>query len=274
MGVVSYFKKWNKNRVDARRWSVKRSHQDLSQKLLNLEMQITELRQAIADPNGFSFQKMRFNLLRCPEKYESIFFQLQPGEVVIDGGANLGLFTDLMLGFGAKVITYEPNPVLMQRLRYKYSKQGCLVETLAELLKADNNFGKCLLVEKAISTKNSRSRFSMATCGSFVQRSQAGSMCFDDFPDSERLVFDVETVDFCDFLSSFGKKEIGIIKLDIEGAEFDVLEKILSQHLHSKFGHLFCETHERYFSEGDLKLNALKNLISENGVSNIHLDWY
>ncbi|BDB64979.1 hypothetical protein T36_1441 [Helicobacter cinaedi] len=59
----------------------------------------------------------------------------------------------------------------------------------------------------------------------------------------------------------------------MEGNEFDIMESLLGQDLHKHIGYIACETHERFFSDGEEKLAKLKQSIEEKSAKNVFLDW-
>ena len=114
----------------------------------------------------------------------------------------------------------------------------------------------------------------MTKKGSFIQSSQGGS--FEVDPGEDRLDFDVLSINFADYLYSLQNKGIRpyLIKLDIEGAEFDVIHQLIDKKMCSSFNYMVCETHERLFSDGEEKITALKKRLKEQNINNIFLDWY
>lgn len=202
--------------------------------------------------------KLRMEVLHCPEKYEYMLSAVPPGALVIDGGCNLGIFSDLMIGMGAKVIAFEPNPVLCNHLRRKALDWGAPAFRLEQ---------------KAIYIENKTMTFSMAKTGAFIAQSQGGSI--DVTPDTEHLDFEVESIDFAAYLRKLLAEGVRpyLIKLDIEGAEFEVLDQLIDEKLCGAFDYLVCETHERFFEDGALRIQRLKDRLKEEGITNVYLDW-
>ena len=59
---------------------------------------------------------MTSHQVRLPN--ESIFnFDLEPGEIVIDCGANVGNYTNMFASTGAKVYAFEPDPNAFEVLK-------------------------------------------------------------------------------------------------------------------------------------------------------------
>lgn len=265
---LSRIREWNHRRLEKRH-----RYQPLSGRVDQLENQLKNLAQAVADPHGLSMAYLRMRLLHCPERYEYLLCAVPEGRLVIDGGANLGLFSDLMLGLGATVVAFEPNPVLYRHLERKYFKHKKLQVDCASRLTLSSP-GLLEIRQEAISINDELLQFSMPNSGSFIGQSQGGSIENLDSGENN-LDFEVKAIDFISYLKDLGKDGIRpyLIKLDIEGAEFDVLNAILDAGLNDSFDYLVCETHERFFEDGDKRINQLKGRLRSGNVNNIFLDW-
>ena len=68
-------------------------------------------------------------------------------------------------------------------------------------------------------------------------------------------------------------KKIYLVKLDIEWAEFDVLNDIIDEWLYNCIKYIVVETHERFFKDWNNILLRLKKRIEDNWIENIYLDW-
>ncbi|WP_094325441.1 hypothetical protein [Campylobacter avium] len=64
-----------------------------------------------------------------------------------------------------------------------------------------------------------------------------------------------------------------VLKLDIEGARFEISDKLLDEKLFKKIDFIFAETHERFFDNPKQKINTLKEKLEKAGAKNIFLDW-
>lgn len=81
---------------------------------------------------------------------------------------------------------------------------------------------------------------------------------FVDSIDFSKFLFDIATVD--DFL---------VIKMDIEGSEFDVIESMIETNSYKLVSDFYCEFHERFFDPEDEYFNKKQYFIkflSDNGV--------
>lgn len=77
----------------------------------------------------------------------------------------------------------------------------------------------------------------------------------------------VESIDFSKFLKNFEEYEQVIVKMDIEGAEYQVLRHLLLENTVSIIDELYVETHERFVNGEDINTtNQLLNDIRKNNV--------
>ncbi|GHV21166.1 hypothetical protein AGMMS49959_09860 [Planctomycetales bacterium] len=86
----------------------------------------------------------------------------------------------------------------------------------------------------------------------------------------------VKVVDLVQFIKNefIGKnRKVYLMKLDIEGAEFELAEGIIKEKVYEHIKHIVIEEHSRIFPDGEQKLERLRSLISQNGITNIDLEW-
>lgn len=83
--------------------------------------------------------------------------------------------------------------------------------------------------------------------------------------------YEVECVNLCEFLEQ--KERIYLLKLDVEGAEFEILPDLIEKKLYEKIDYIVVETHEYMFKDGVEKLKVIKKELEKRGVKNIFLDW-
>ena len=181
----------------------------------------------------------------------------QRGEqlVIVDGGVHKGVFSDVALACGALCHAFEPNAYLCAFLRNLYK-----------------NNADFILHEAAISTKNDKTIF-YDMCGDIVNNGSSIVKISTGYKQSEG--YEVQMIDFCEFVKSLVAQHgrINFVKIDIEGAEFEVLDALLEQNLHENIEYLMVETHERFFANPTAKLAALKNKIAAKNAKNVYLDW-
>lgn len=166
-----------------------------------------------------------------------------------------GVFSDIALACGGICYGFEPNIYLCAFLNNLYK---------------DNP--QFILHQQAISCQNETTRFydydeDIASQGASIVESKA-------LP-QKAAGYEVQMIDFTEFIKKLVKEhgKITFVKLDIEGAEFDVLDALIDQDLHKHIEYIMAETHERMFDNPKEKLERLEKKIAQKGVSNIYLDW-
>jgi len=140
------------------------------------------------------------------EVYEQVW-KLNPGDVVLDIGAYVGMFTvkaSLAVGNKGKVVAIEPSP----------DNYAILIGNCVSL---DN----VTLVQKAIMAKNGTGKL-------YYSKSAAANSLVVKW----KKYIEVETITLDDLVAELKLDRIDLIKIDAEGAELDVLkgaQKVLAR---------------------------------------------
>jgi FkbM family methyltransferase len=86
-------------------------------------------------------------------------------------------------------------------------------------------------------------------------------------PPNGKTKIKVPSIDFSRFVSELPEDSYIICKMDIEGAEFSVLRKMIKEKSILKIKKIFIEFHERFTdNESSLTVNELMKQINEMGV--------
>jgi len=80
----------------------------------------------------------------------------------------------------------------------------------------------------------------------------------------------VECIDFSDFVEKLDSDSI-TCKMDIEGAEFDILEKMIQDNTINKIHKIWIEFHDHFFLNKELYANRKNNIIKYLQKSNIDI---
>lgn len=76
---------------------------------------------------------------------------------------------------------------------------------------------------------------------------------------NEKQIIEVEMKSWEDIINSLGHTQIDVLKMDIEGAEYNVLDSILKSSV--KINQILIEFHERFLNDGKSKtINAIQKL--------------
>lgn len=182
-------------------------------------------------------------------------FAVGRGDVVIDLGANVGEVSEYFLNRGADVHAYEPNPhasaVLLRRLGRRKNLR---------------------FYPEAVSDFAGRSKLYLHRDheGAEVEFSQAGSLR----SEKKNLCDDFIEVPVADIREVLGAHDrIALLKIDIEGGEYDIMDEVLRQI--GKIDHVLLETHEKkseaFKQKNDL---LLENIARAGAGAKIYTDWF
>ncbi len=148
---------------------------------------------------------------------------LKSGDVVLDLGANIGLFSECCLDRGARVYAFEPNPL-----------------AAAELIRRIGDNPNLVFRPSAVSNKNCKMKlyFHKHHATHPLHMSESSSL----FGDKVNVSGDHQEVDCIgidDVLRPLD--HIRLIKVDVEGAEYDLTEGIIKNL--GKIDQVVMETH-------------------------------
>lgn len=187
----------------------------------------------------------------------SFNFELLSGDIVIDCGANIGKYTNMFSSLGAEVFAFEPDPNAFSVLQQK-----------------TKNKSNVHIYQKAVGIKedNLRLYFHKENKKNPIEYSQGSSLLdYKGNVDKDNFV-DVEVIDLGSFINSL-PKSVKIIKIDIEGAEVDLLNNLINRKIIQNIPYVFVETHDNKIPELKEGMNKIRKIISENNLKNIRLDW-
>jgi FkbM family methyltransferase len=130
-------------------------------------------------------------------------FVLRPGWSVIDCGANIGMFSLRAARAGcAQIFALEPDPKTFPRLTLNLERNGAAVTALCSAVGRET--GRAAFERNAVST-----------LGRLIPHDLAAASVPSD-------VVDVMTI--ADVFDRFLLRSVNLLKLDIEGAEYEALE--------------------------------------------------
>ncbi|MEP3635847.1 MAG: FkbM family methyltransferase [Paracoccaceae bacterium] len=172
----------------------------------------------------------RRHCMRMQDTFTEVLTDTGTGDLCIDLGANLGEITTRMAATGADVISFEPDP-----------------GAFATLTEATKNLPNVTLIHKAAGHKNDTLQLWRSTKWSADDPSghtQSSSIVHRDKGTDDKNALDVEVVDLIAFLEELDR-DIRILKMDIEGAEWEILNRLIDHPVLSRIDCIFVETHER-----------------------------
>lgn len=194
---------------------------------------------------------------------QGILSMLRPGDVVLDCGANVGEVTVPLAQTGAQVISFEPDP-------YAFSQISKRVKNLPNVTVHNAAVGPTSGTIKLMRASN----FDDNPKGGSVKSTIISGGRNIDEDDAQGI--DVELICFPDFLREIiaEKGRIAFLKMDIEGAELELLETMLEQDLFDNIGLTVAETHESKFRELRPRFKKLRKDVGEKfPITKVNLDW-
>lgn len=178
------------------------------------------------------------------------------GMTHIDLGANVGEVTRRMAAEGGQVIAFEPDPWALAELRASVGGLGNV-----EIVPAAAGIGNGTI------TLYRHPDFAADP----ALHSESSSIVADkaNVPRGDAVM--VRKVDFPRFLAG---REIGVLKMDIEGAEVEILEALFDRpDLLGRVRYIFAETHERMIPGHGPRVEALRRRARRVTGTRINLEW-
>ena len=176
------------------------------------------------------------------------------GKICVDLGANLGEYTRKMASVAKLVIAFEPDPWTLKLLQENVTHlDNVRIENAAAGVKE----AIVLLYRHEKFEQNPASRSQSSTVLSCA-----------DYLNTEEGI-EVSQIDFIKYL-----EDIGLLKIDIEGAEVDILESLLDRpDILNRIDYIFAETHEKWIPMHEPRVKALRERAGRIERPYINLDW-
>jgi FkbM family methyltransferase len=162
--------------------------------------------------------------------------------IYIDGGARVGESVEIILDKRLELIGCDA---------YMFECNTNHIDTLLNLKNTNVKYN-FLIKNEAIWVKNEAKYF-------YISNDVWGDLGCTLKPDKkESLDLDnpimVQCIDFNEFINQFDDDSYIIVKLDIEGAEYEVLNSLLDNGSINKINELYVEFHDNFFGENSTSL--------------------
>lgn len=214
----------------------------------------------------FVASKISFQLSVCFQKKINkipffIFKQIGPENCTIDLGSNIGnVIADLTNIENTTIYCFEPNPdaANVHEKRFLNSKANVkLIQKAAGLTNSS--------IKMYFPTEYSKNPIDFSVSSTTVENKS--NIAYND-----NYIL-VECVNFPEFLISLTIPVI-LLKIDIEGAEVGLLNKLIDFKLTNKVKYIFVETHQKQMDdEYRMNLNILLERIKNEKLNNIYTNW-
>ncbi|MFD1508890.1 FkbM family methyltransferase [Lacimonas salitolerans] len=203
----------------------------------------------------------RLKNARSEGMMQGIVSMLQPGDVVLDCGANVGAVCEPLAQSGATVHAFEPDPYAFSQLSARVGQFDNVTLHNA----AVGSHAGTVKLQRATGFDDDPARNSVKSTIIEGGRSTDGGE-----------TVDVEMIDFPAFvralLAEHGK--IAFLKMDIEGAELDLMETMFAADMFEDIRLTVVETHEKKFKELRPRYAKLREDVgAKYPITKINLDW-
>ena len=184
--------------------------------------------------------------------------EINPDDVLIDCGANIGAITSKFARTGACVYAFEPNPVCFSAM----SKRFSLTPNVTCFNKGVMN--KSCVLELMM----------MDPHGKWDEiDTSPGSTFMVDKPPQRASKTSIECIDLNEFIFSLTQR-VRFIKLDIEGSEIAVINGLIDTNAIDRVDLVLAETHEKQLPFLREDTDRMKQRILDSGLQEkIQLDW-
>lgn len=143
-------------------------------------------------------------------------FPLSENSLVIDGGGFHGEWSaQIFKKYRPRILVYEPIPTLAKSIGQLFLDQG-----------------KVTVVEAALASKEGKASISLMSEASSLLRSSR---------DADSL--EIQTVDVLEVLQEIRGGPIDLLKLNVEGSEFEILERLIAHEQIGRIRHLVVQFH-------------------------------
>ncbi len=200
----------------------------------------------------------RFFDASITSEQQNIFETLKKDDLVLDIGANIGKYTFAAALHGAEVHAFEPNPIAFAKLASVMRHWPCVHLHAAA---ASTNSGSAPLY---LHTQNNKDPLKFSTASSLMINK--GNIC-DEYAEI------VRTIDLATFVLDQPKK-IKLLKMDVEGAEVEIIPHLVDTGAIENIDTLLIELHDKKNPSLREPTSALRELAKQSTSTRFFLDWH
>ena len=194
---------------------------------------------------------------------QGIVSMLRPCDVVMDCGANVGAVTGPLAETGATVHAFEPDPFAFAQLSARVAGMQNVVLHHAAVCVTAGRVGLMRATNFEANRMAGSVKSTVIPGGHNIDQAEANSI-------------EVEQIALPDMIRDIAAErgEVAFLKMDIEGAELDLLEHMQAEGLFELVRLTVAETHENKFRDLRPRFAALRNAVAAHyPVTRVNLDW-
>lgn len=212
------------------------------------------------DPALLRKQQRAVNRARAMGILEGVCSALGPQSVCIDLGAHYGTITTRLAQTGAQVHAFEPDP----------HSFGVLSQACADYPNVTLHNAAVAVAEGEMQFFRTRDFAANAATAS------TGSTLYDTAPGVDpESAMRVRVIDFPRFLGDLlaRHERIAFLKMDIEGAELEILEALVQTDMLERVNLTVVEPHGWRFPEWKPRFKALRRIARERPELRLMMNW-
>lgn len=205
-----------------------------------------------------AFRKLKRRLQAKAElRFQHAVNALNETDIVLDFGANVGDLTALFEKQGCEIHAFEPEPETFKLLEMRYVNSPTVNLYNAAVGVTD---GWAELVVPSSFLEKPRSA------------SKASSITLDRYKSPNAITHKVRVINAIEFIKKL-RQPPKLIKIDIEGAELDILEELKAEAILPSDTMVFVETHERLDRSHLKRVKSLQNWAKTDASPYFNLFW-
>ena len=198
---------------------------------------------------------------RAEGMLSGVVSMLRPGDVAVDCGANRGDVTALLASSGAEVHAFEPDPYNIEKLTERFAGAANVTLHPAAVGTAAGTIRLMRAANWEANPELAAVKSTVIAGGQNIAEGEGTQVPLADFPAFLRGL-----------VAKHGR--VAFVKMDIEGAELELLSAMLDKRLFDDIQLTVAETHERKFKDLRGQFAALRTAIAEAyPPTRVNLDW-
>lgn len=178
-----------------------------------------------------------------------VLSMLRPGDVAIDCGANQGDVTAPLAATGAEVHAFEPDPYNLDKLRARFADAPNVHLHAAAVGTSEGSIRLMRAANWEANPDLASVKSTIVSGGVNIAEAEGIDVALIDFPAFIRRL-----------VTAHGR--VAFVKMDVEGAELDLLDAMLAQGLFGEVQLTVAETHEHKFRGLRPQYAALREAIA------------
>ena len=186
-----------------------------------------------------------------------ILQKIKPDSVIIDCGANVGEVSFPLVGTGALLFCFEPHPVAFKALNKRFE-----------------NVSNVKLFDAAVGVVEHKAKLykHVQSTNDELKYSTGSSLYSTKNNVNPNDYYEINVINLPEFIDSLTSR-IFMLKVDIEGAEIELLNKLIDEGTYKKIDYIFVETHESKMPALKVPTQELKERIKRLKIKNIYTNW-